>query len=115
MNAQAFSFYVFFLYGMEMIYGISIVFKQARLFTFLTLAQHSNQVLPGKSACNNEGAVARVIHNDDIFQQMAPYFHYLYAGGGYNGPIWTSPYLDQMGLGLLVTIAAPVYSNITRQ
>ena len=83
------------------------------MFTFLTLEEASNHVLPGQLACDNKGAMAKVTLNTDIFRQMAPYFRYLEESSGAHAPVWSSPYLDMMGLGLLVTIAVPVYSNVT--
>lgn len=85
------------------------------MFTFLTLEEVSNHVLPGQLACDNKGAMAKVTLNTDIFRQMAPYFRYLEASSGAHAPIWSSPYLDELGLGLMVTIAVPVYSNVTNR
>ena len=72
-------------------------------------------MLPGRLACYNQGAMAKVTSDIDIFGQMAPYFRFLEASSGARDPIWTSPYLDKTGLGLMVTYAIPVYSNVTNR
>ena len=91
------------------------MYFQAHLFTFLTYNKHSSQMLPGRLACYNQGAMAKVTENTEVFRQMAPYFRFLEASSGARDPIWTSPYLDKAGLGLMVTYAVPVYSNITNR
>ena len=83
------------------------------MFTFLTTDQPSDQVLPGELACDNEGAMAVVSSDENVIEQMTPYFSFLAVGSGQRQALWTSPYVDGAGTGLLVTVAVPVYSNVT--
>ena len=86
---------------------------QAHLFTFLTQESYRSEQLPGQLACNNQGAMATITRDTELFQQMGPYFRFLEASTGAEEPLWTSPYLDKAGLGLMVTIAVPVFSNVS--
>ena len=88
---------------------------QARHFTFLVDVAESpkQEEMAGYLACRNGGSLARVVNNTDYFQQMAPYFTFLEASSGAQQAVWTSPYVDSNMLGLMTTVAVPVYSNLT--
>lgn len=89
--------------------------QQAHLFTFVTSSEEdtSDRSLPGRLACRNNAALTIIENNTDIFQQMAPYFDFIEESSGARQAVWTSPYVDDSGLGLMMTVAVPVYSNIS--
>lgn len=86
---------------------------QAHLFTFVTDSSSKSEILPGHLACNNQGAMVKVVDDANILDQMMPFYTFLAASSMSTELIWTSPYLDKGGLGLVITAALPVYSNIT--
>ena len=57
----------------------------------------------------------QVTADSNTFHQMAPYFRFLEASSGARAAVWTAPYVDKAGLGLMVTVSVPVYSNLTRR
>ena len=84
-----------------------------KIFSFST--SPGSEQFPGKLACENQGIMGRVYSKENVFHQMLPYFTYLESTSGANSVIITAPYLDVSGLGLMVTAAMPVYSDISGQ
>ena len=85
------------------------------MFTFVTHKSKSRVSPSGRLACDNHGAVAQIINGSDIFHQMSPYFRFLESSSGAEEMVWSSPYRDRLGQGLMITLAIPVHSNITQQ
>lgn len=63
-------------------------------------------------ACENNGHFAILNDGENLINKMFNYFDYLSkASLSVNGS-WTSQYIDQWGLGVMLTYAIPVTSNI---
>ncbi|XP_074648904.1 uncharacterized protein LOC141904238 [Tubulanus polymorphus] len=88
-----------------------VIKDDIKVFTFLTNAQ--NIALLSELACSGGGLFIPVTkHDNDVIKQMSNYFEYLVDSSGIlNETMWTSPYLDKSGLGLIVTAFKAVYSD----
>lgn len=84
---------------------------QARIFSYLI--KDDAEIFPGKLACGHQGSMKKFVTGENLISQMHNYFEFLTSNAENNEPLWTSPYLDALGLGLMVTHAIPVVSNIT--
>ncbi|CAF2409931.1 unnamed protein product [Rotaria sp. Silwood2] len=83
---------------------------RARIFSYLV--KDNGQIFPGKLACENDGHFAILNDGENLINKMFNYFDYLSkASLSINGS-WTSQYIDQWGLGVMLTYAIPVTSNI---
>ncbi|CAF0843774.1 unnamed protein product [Adineta ricciae] len=83
---------------------------RARVFSYLV--KDNGQIFPGKLACENDGHFTILNDGENLINKMFNYFDYLSkASLGTNGS-WTSQYIDQWGLGIMLTYAIPVISNI---
>ncbi|CAI9736897.1 Hypothetical predicted protein [Octopus vulgaris] len=84
---------------------------QARIFSYLI--KEDAEIFPGKLACAHHGSLKKLETGENLISQMSNYFEFLSSNAKNNLALWTSPYLDALGLGLMVTHAIPVISNIT--
>ena len=50
---------------------------------------------------------------ENLISQMSNYFEFLSQNAEPTEALWTSPYLDAWGLGIMLTHAIPVNSKIT--
>jgi hypothetical protein len=67
---------------------------------------------PGKLACDNGGFMKKVVESSNLISQMQDYYDFLTANTQSTSDIkWSPPYLDALGLGLMVTAAVPVVTN----
>ncbi|CAF0942065.1 unnamed protein product [Adineta steineri] len=83
---------------------------RARIFSYLV--KDNGQIFPGKLACENDGHFAILNDGENLINKMFNYFDFLSkASLSINGS-WTSQYIDQWGLGVMLTYAIPVTSNI---
>lgn len=83
---------------------------RARIFSYLV--KDNGQIFPGKLACDNGGHFTILNDGENLINKMFNYFDYLSkASLSINGS-WTSQYIDQWGLGVMLTYAIPVTSNI---
>ncbi|KAJ1551442.1 hypothetical protein HK096_011012 [Nowakowskiella sp. JEL0078] len=62
-------------------------------------------------ACANKGVWAKINQGEDPFISMSAYFKFLALGTANRNVIWTTPYEDDFGLGLVTTAAQPVYDD----
>ncbi|XP_063400495.1 voltage-dependent calcium channel subunit alpha-2/delta-2-like [Mytilus trossulus] len=83
---------------------------QARLFSYLI--KDDAEEFPGKLACGHRGSFTKLTTGENLISQMNNYFDFLSSNARSTEPLWTSPYLDAWGLGLMVTYAVPVISKL---
>ncbi|ESO00688.1 hypothetical protein HELRODRAFT_175671 [Helobdella robusta] len=83
---------------------------KAKIFTFLTKESKKwhHSFFPGKLACQNNGAMSRVYHDSDLFNQMAPYFDYIRAREYSMDPILTGPYESSIDGEPILTLSMPL-------
>ncbi|KAJ1551443.1 hypothetical protein HK096_011013 [Nowakowskiella sp. JEL0078] len=62
-------------------------------------------------ACANKGVWTKINQGEDPFISMSSYFKFLALGNKNNDVIWTTPYQDDFGLGLVSTAAQAVYDD----
>ncbi|KAK2155924.1 hypothetical protein LSH36_227g06072 [Paralvinella palmiformis] len=86
---------------------------QARIFSYLTIDE--GELFPGKLACEHRGSMKKLMIGENLITQMSNYFDFLSRNAKNSDGIWTSPYLDAFGLGLMVTYAIPCISEVTGQ
>ncbi|XP_071499643.1 voltage-dependent calcium channel subunit alpha-2/delta-3-like [Diadema antillarum] len=84
---------------------------KARIFSYLTM--DDGEQFPGKLSCDNKGHMQKLLNGEDLISQMGQYFTFLSNNSLNPTGLWTAPYLDSWGLGLMVTIAIPAISKIT--
>ena len=73
------------------------------------------ELFPGKLACKHRGSMKKLLTGENLISQMGNYFDYLSRSTLNSQGLWTSPYLDDWGLGLMVTHAIPAISKITNR
>ena len=83
---------------------------RARIFSYLV--NDNGQLFPGKLACDNDGHFAILNDGENLINKMFNYFNYLSKVSLSVNGSWTSQYIDQWGLGVMLTYAIPVTSNI---
>ncbi|VEL17173.1 unnamed protein product [Protopolystoma xenopodis] len=83
----------------------------ARIFSYLI--KDEAELFPGQLACNQGGHMSKLVSGENILSQLSDYFHYLSRAASVRESegLWTSPYLDAFGLGLVVTHAIPAISR----
>ena len=86
---------------------------QARIFSYLTI--DDGELFPGRMACDHRGSMKKLMIGENLITQMSNYFDFLSRNAKNSDGIWTSPYLDAFGLGLMVTYAIPCISEVTGQ
>ena len=84
---------------------------QARIFSYLI--KEDAEIFPGKIACNHGGSLLKLMSGENLISQMSNYFEFLSLNAEPTEALWTSPYLDAWGLGIMLTHAIPVSSKIT--
>ncbi|KAL4236042.1 hypothetical protein ACF0H5_004428 [Mactra antiquata] len=84
---------------------------QARIFSYLI--KEDAELFPGKLACNHGGSMLKLTTGENLISQMSNYFEFLSSNAETKKALWTSPYLDAWGLGIMVTHAIPVISKLT--
>ncbi|CAH1794236.1 unnamed protein product [Owenia fusiformis] len=97
--------------------------QKARIFTFHTATdtdevyddvQFSNSAgFPGLLACYSNGIMATITNEENPYKQLFKYFTYLATSSARQEVVWTAPYIDAGGLGLMLSATVSVYSNIT--
>ncbi|KAJ8032799.1 Voltage-dependent calcium channel subunit alpha-2/delta-2 [Holothuria leucospilota] len=84
---------------------------KARIFSYMTIDK--GEELPGRLACKNNGSLHKLDDGENLISQMSNYFEFLSKNTFNKEPLWTAPYLDAWGLGLMVTVAIPAISKVT--
>ncbi|XP_052254694.1 voltage-dependent calcium channel subunit alpha-2/delta-2-like isoform X2 [Dreissena polymorpha] len=84
---------------------------QTRVFSYLI--KEDAEKFPGKLACSHGGSLLKLVTGENLISQMSNYFEFLSSNARTTKALWTSPYLDAWGLGIMVTYAIPVISGIT--
>ncbi|EGD73941.1 hypothetical protein PTSG_05636 [Salpingoeca rosetta] len=64
--------------------------------------------LPGTVACSAKGTYTYVYSDRGLYQTMGDYFDYITRSTDIAGLAWSAPYIDALGLGLLMTVSVPV-------
>lgn len=85
----------------------------ARIFSYLT--KDAGELFPGKLACDNRGSLKKLVSGENLISEMNAYFGFLSTNAMVEDGLWTSPYLDTGGLGVMVTHALPVVSKVNKQ
>ncbi|XP_067678444.1 voltage-dependent calcium channel subunit alpha-2/delta-2-like [Haliotis asinina] len=83
----------------------------ARIFSYLI--RDDAEEFPGKLACSHRGSFKKLMTGENLISQMGNYFEFLSSNAKSSKALWTSPYLDAWGLGLMITHTIPVLSHIT--
>ncbi|PVD23318.1 hypothetical protein C0Q70_16586 [Pomacea canaliculata] len=83
----------------------------ARVFSYLIV--EDAEIFPGKLACDHNGSMKKLVTGENLISQMSNYYEFLSSNAFTTSGLWTSPYLDAWGLGLMLTYAVPVTSKIT--
>lgn len=73
------------------------------------------ELFPGKLACEHQGSMMKLVTGENLISQMSNYFDFLSMNAQNERAMWTSPYLDAWGLGIMVTHTIPVISQITQK
>ena len=84
--------------------------KSAILFTY-AFGNSSGTEIPSKLACLFNGIFETIVYANEIVEKMNSYFFSLSLGIENKRPIWTEPYEDSAGLGIMTTCALPVYDR----
>eukprot|EP00210_Caulerpa_lentillifera_P007414 g7085.t1 len=86
--------------------------QRASIFTF-SMGSTSDDSIPRQIACANNGSWSFIGPDTDPLAALNSYYHFLTSTGNSDTPIWINPYEDDGGLGLITTVAKPVYSRGT--
>ena len=84
--------------------------RRASIFTF-SLGKDADDSIPRQIACNNDGSWSFIKDDDDPLTAMRSFYLFLTARRTSGTPIWTEPYMDDSGLGEIITVAKPVFSQ----
>lgn len=86
--------------------------RNTRIFSYLVI--DDGEEFPGKLACDNHGFMKKIVESSNLISQMQDYYDFLTANTESTGNItWSPPYLDALGLGLMLTAAIPIVTNRT--
>ena len=83
---------------------------QARIFSYLTI--DDGEVFPGRLACDHRGSMKKLTSGENLISEMSNYFDFLSSNAKNTEGLWTSPYLDAWGLGLMVTYVVACISKV---
>jgi uncharacterized protein YegL len=86
--------------------------KKVRVMSF-SLGRDSDRTVPKQISCATDGVWTFIDDGGDLISQMSSYFNIISLGTERNGVVWTEPYVDAFGLGLMVTAARTVYITTT--
>ena len=84
--------------------------KRATIFTY-SMSEDADDAIPRQIACANGGAWAYVGPKTDPLDSLISYYLYTAAGLRGKSPIWSEPYEDAAGLGMVTTVAMPFYAK----
>ena len=84
--------------------------RRASIFTF-SLGKDADDSIPRQIACNNDGSWSFIEDDDDPLTAMRSFYLFLTARRTSGTPVWTEPYMDDSGLGEIITVAKPVFSQ----
>lgn len=84
---------------------------KTRIFSYLI--KEDAEEFPGRLACSHRGSLVKLNNGQNLIFQMRNYFDFLSSSALNTKAMWTSPYLDAWGLGIMVTYTIPVISNGT--
>ncbi|XP_013417008.1 voltage-dependent calcium channel subunit alpha-2/delta-3 [Lingula anatina] len=95
--------------------GLKEEYTQQKPILFTILVSSVKDADLQRLACENDGSLMRVNSDYNLPEQLSDYFSHIEASSASHQAVWSSPYLDHDGLGLMVTVAVPVYSYFTDQ
>nr|KAI8754030.1 voltage-dependent calcium channel subunit alpha-2/delta-3-like [Biomphalaria glabrata] len=103
-------------YNFTSVYNVAMeknkyLLPNARIFSYLIV--EDAEMFPGTLACDHNGSLLKLLTGENLITQMSNYFEFLSAISVSGTTLWTSPYIDSWGLGLMITHAVPVISNRT--
>ena len=86
---------------------------QVRMVTFVVDDTEQSPILSslGHMTCGERGILMTIPRSADLYMSMQPYFTFLKETSGPQQVVWTSPYLDKNGLGLMMTVSVPVINT----
>eukprot|EP00340_Litonotus_pictus_P004382 CAMPEP_0170517622 /NCGR_PEP_ID=MMETSP0209-20121228/3545_1 /TAXON_ID=665100 ORGANISM="Litonotus pictus, Strain P1" /NCGR_SAMPLE_ID=MMETSP0209 /ASSEMBLY_ACC=CAM_ASM_000301 /LENGTH=554 /DNA_ID=CAMNT_0010802911 /DNA_START=101 /DNA_END=1765 /DNA_ORIENTATION=+ len=82
----------------------------ARLIIY-SLGNVGDYTIAKKIACQRKGFFREIISDLNLEQAMNDYYLLLSAGMDSNKVIWTEPYEDNLNMGLITTVAYPIYDR----
>ena len=59
--------------------------------------------------------MVKLMSGENLISNMANYFDYLSVSSKNTQGMWTSPYIDAWGLGLMITYAIPCISKVNNR
>ncbi|KAL3318708.1 hypothetical protein Ciccas_002628 [Cichlidogyrus casuarinus] len=84
----------------------------AKIFSYVIMDNHT-ETLPGKLACDNNGSFTKLTSGQNLISNLHQYYDYLAKSSpNLKKGVWTAPYLDNNGLGVMVTHAVPAFSKV---
>ena len=86
--------------------------KRASIFTYSTSSK-ADDAIPRQIACANNGTWSYIDTNSDTFDSLLSYYLYMAARVRAKSPFWLEPYEDAFGLGIITTVAIPIYARGT--
>jgi hypothetical protein len=84
--------------------------KKVSLSTFNIMKPNADDILLQLS-CGGNGFYYRIKKTSEFKQAMSQFFSDMTSQSIQKGPIWSEPYLDELGLGWITTLTFPVYSS----
>ena len=82
----------------------------AAIFTY-SMTADADDAIPRQIACANNGAWSFIGPNTNVLDALNSYTLFLANGRSFVTPVWTEPFEDFGGLGLVTTVALPVYAS----
>lgn len=84
--------------------------SRALIFTF-SVGDQAHDSLPRQIACRNDGSWSSLGEKDDPIVKLQSYSRFLAAAYRVRKPVWTDPYEDAFGLGMITSVTKPFYSS----
>eukprot|EP00761_Pharyngomonas_kirbyi_P005291 gb/GECH01005296.1/.p1 GENE.gb/GECH01005296.1/~~gb/GECH01005296.1/.p1 ORF type:complete len:1239 (+),score=289.74 gb/GECH01005296.1/:1-3717(+) len=97
---------------------ISEMSPSPRIFSFyLKIEESANREDPKYLArhlsCDTGGIMTEIDYDQSLLDQIKPYLNFFTQAQKSTELIWTSPYVDASGLGVLITAAVPLFDENT--
>jgi hypothetical protein len=95
------------------------VLLQAQIFSFIVSSDGlTGQKLAKRLACNHGGEALLVARDENIYDQMAPFFDYIRrtniaANRSFDQTLVSGPLTSQIDSSLVVVVSKPVVANVS--
>jgi hypothetical protein len=84
--------------------------RRAFIFTYALGDSAPDQPLRA-IACEHKGSFESIPDGENLGASMSRYYEFLAVGGKSNAPVWSEPYLDCCGEGIITTAARACYTK----